>query len=153
MGRYLVLEEDIRNYIDCQNSSLRELIESKICNIDLKILYQQKAIDKAEDNIRRELDKTARDIQIKFESSNEIRGAMQDQSATFVTRTEVKNIEEKTSQHISRSEHDALILQMDNKIEKLEAKIIGLNDKQLYLSAGIILTMIGAVLALVGTRI
>ena len=162
---------------DCLPIPLERLLESKASKdlvesefkairaelgaIKERMVYEsyarKEAVDKAEESTKIALQKAESDSQNRFANVNEWRAAMKDREAAYVTRPELKAIEDKVSSHITRAEHEALISEFERKIEKtqsaLESKIKDMDERRYVTWGGIIITLIVAGAALLGIKI
>ena len=152
---------------DLVESEFKE-IRAELGAIKERMTYEsyarKEAVDKAEESTKIALQKADSDNKNRFDNTNEWRASMKDLQSNFITRAELKAIEEKVSSHISRAEHEALIKQFESKIEKAQTDLsnqitilntkVDRKDDQRYVTwGGILLTLLAAAAALMGVKI
>jgi hypothetical protein len=136
---------NIKELVDGKVRDLKEVIAARFDTVEQKIKLQFEASQLA-------ISKSEIDVKARFASSNEIKDAMKDQAGTYATRAEVDGqikimrsdinmINEKHNSYYTKNEVDKLLSVVSAQSGKV-------SDRQWALAIGIILSLLGAIFAI-----
>ncbi|MFG1882433.1 hypothetical protein [Micromonospora sp. NPDC049102] len=122
--------------------ALERLIDAKLANITTKIDAQAAQVGLALSSADKAVTKAEAATEKRFESVNEFRQTLSDQTKTFIARVEFE---------VVRDSHARQIADLASRLDKLEGKGVGLNAGWVYLVGGltVVATVVGLVLAFV----
>jgi len=137
---------NIKNYIDFSVNALRDILESRVSEINHKLEYKAEVSQIA-------IKEAKSDLNIRLEAMNKFREAMGDLTANFVTRNELEIIKDQIKNHISRGEHDVLCSRVDSlsfKVSECATKneLNSLKNQQIGFFIAIIILLLTTVFAL-----
>lgn len=119
-------------------NSLERLTDAKLANLSTKIDAQAAQVGLALAAADKAVTKAEIATEKRFESVNEFRQTLSDQTKTFIARVEFE---------VVRDSHAGQITELASRLDKLEGKGIGLNAGWVYLVGG--LTVAAALVGLV----
>ncbi|MEU7586569.1 hypothetical protein AB0A95_09745 [Micromonospora sp. NPDC049230] len=119
----------IERLFDAKLVNLTTKIEAQAAHVGLGLAAADKAVTKAEIATEK-----------RFESVNEFRQTLSDQTKTFIARVEFEVVRDSQAKHLA---------DLASRLDKLEGKGIGLNAGWIYLVGGltVVATVTGLVLA------
>lgn len=113
---------NIKELIDGKVHDLKDIIDARFKSIEDKIGYQAKAaqiaLDKAFDSTQSAIIEARTSTATRFESVNEVTGALKDQVSTFATRNEIDSLKEIINSKMSKSEYDNRHMSLEAKIDE-----------------------------------
>ncbi|MEU4335169.1 hypothetical protein AB0F59_11115 [Micromonospora lupini] len=121
--------------------ALERLIDAKLANITTKIDAQAAQVGLALASADKAVTKAEAATEKRFESVNEFRQTLSDQTKTFIARVEFE---------VVRDSHARQIADLASRLDKIEGKGVGLNAGWIYLVGGLTIaaTVVGLVMAL-----
>ncbi|MEH1169259.1 hypothetical protein V6V47_28165 [Micromonospora sp. CPCC 205539] len=126
----------LERWMEQRLNELERLTEAKLANVNTKIDAQAAQVGLALSAADRAVTKAEIATEKRFESVNEFRQTLSDQTKTFIARVEFE---------VVRDSHAGHVASLASRLDKLEGKGVGLNAGWLYLVGGL-----SAVAALVG---
>ncbi|PYC66002.1 hypothetical protein C7C45_26970 [Micromonospora arborensis] len=123
-----------------QLSALERLIDARMANLAIRIDAQAAQVGLALASADKAVTKAETATEKRFESVNEFRQTLSDQTKTFIARVEFE---------VVRDSHAAHIADLASRLDKLEGKGVGLNAGWVYLVGGLTVaaTVVGLVMA------
>ncbi|MEU7752715.1 hypothetical protein [Micromonospora sp. NPDC049171] len=121
-------------------NALERLIDAKLANLATKIDGQAAQVGLALAAADKAVTKAEIATEKRFESVNEFRQTLSDQTKTFIARVEFEVVRDSHAKHLA---------DLGSRMDKIEGRGVGLNAGWLYLVGGItvVATLTGLVLA------
>ncbi|MFI6236676.1 hypothetical protein ACIBD9_24210 [Micromonospora sp. NPDC050784] len=121
-------------------NALERLIDAKLANITTKIESQAAQVELALAGADKAVSKAETATEKRFESVNEFRQTLSDQTKTFIARVEFE---------VVRDSHSVHLADLASRLDKIEGKGVGLNAGWVYLVGGLTIaaTVVGVVMA------
>ncbi|KAB1938973.1 hypothetical protein F8271_17590 [Micromonospora sp. ALFpr18c] len=131
---------EVERRMEQRLDALERLIDAKLAHVNTKIDAQAAQVGLALASADKAVTKSETATEKRFESVNEFRQALSDQTKTFIARVEFE---------VVRDSHAGLITDLASRMDKLEGKGVGLNAGWVYLVGGltVVATVVGLVLA------
>ncbi|MCX5065108.1 hypothetical protein OOJ91_04355 [Micromonospora lupini] len=143
--RSLDSAEDLQHVVEWRMeqrlNALERLIDAKLVNLTTKIDAQAAQVGMALVSADKAVTKAEAATEKRFESVNEFRQTLSDQTKTFIARVEFE---------VVRDGHARQIADLASRLDKIEGKGVGLNAGWIYLVGGLTVaaTVVGLVVAL-----
>jgi hypothetical protein len=116
----------IKELLDGKVADLKDIIDARFRSTEDKIAYQAKAaqiaLDKAFETTQLAITKVEISTKSGFENTNEWRGTLKDQIATFATRAEIETLKEIVNSKMGKSEYDNRHVVLESKIDLVGTK-------------------------------
>ncbi|GAB3959676.1 hypothetical protein [Micromonospora vulcania] len=119
-------------------NALERLVDAKLANLDTKIAAQAAQVGLALRSADKAVTKAETATEKRFESVNEFRQTLSDQTKTFIARVEFEVVRDSTATHVA---------DLASRLDKIEGKGAGLNAGWVYLVGG--LTVVAALVGLI----